>query len=444
MDVGIWRPLARGQRKPGSRQPVNINRRPGDRWQKPGRRYGVYGRKLFAVYCILLTLLLSVSLSSAGVPDTASEKGDAGVIIMPFAIHSRDNLSNLRRQFLNKLAASIEADSGYRIAGIERLKKLVLEEKVDVFDEAMAAGIGRDEGAAFAVLGSITKIGNNISIDVRLVDVNNDRLAGFFNVKGQSDLELLESAVSLALNLKGIMAKVVSRASAGKPGIISSIAVTGNKRVDEDAVKAKIKSKAGDAFFPDDIKDDIKAIYDMGYFEDVMADVADTAGGIELTFIVKERPVVKKVEITGNDEITTEKINGIITVKGNSILNCYNAVYFFSCNLIIAGYLHLFYNRPLLYYKGQLYASICISDICHYIFKITHVVYCLYIVLYVIREKGIPCPAFNLGLYSIFINPLIAGNCYTADYTRLPGGSPADGLCHYAFKVKGKADCGFQ
>jgi len=321
MDVGIWRPCARGQRKPGSEQPVNINRRPGDRWQELGRWYVMYGRKLLAVYCILLTLLLSVSLSSAEAPDTTSEKGDAGVIIMPFAIHSRDNLSNLRRQFLNKLAASIEADSGYRIAGIERLKKLVLEEKVDVFDEAMAAGIGRDEGAVFAVLGSTTKIGNDISIDVRLVDVNNDRLAGFFNVKGQSELELLESAVSLALNLKGIMAKAVSRASAGKPGIISSIAVTGNKRVDEDAVKTKIKSRAGDAFFPDDIKDDIKAIYDMGYFEDVMADVVDTDRGIELTFIVKERPVVKKVEITGNDEITTEKINGVITVKGNSILN---------------------------------------------------------------------------------------------------------------------------
>ncbi|MBI3754760.1 MAG: outer membrane protein assembly factor BamA, partial [Deltaproteobacteria bacterium] len=230
---------------------------------------------------------------------------------------------------LNTIASGMEVEGKTRVVGIEQLKRLVLEEKVASFDEAIALKIGKEEGAQFAILGSITKVERGISIDVQLIDISVSRQVGFFYIKGDGEKEIFEALAGFSGYIQKKMFKEIeSQKRLGikalrpeKPGVISRINITGNKRVDEAAVKAKLKSKAGNSLYPDEARDDIRAIYDMGFFEDVIADTKETDAGIELNFIVKERPVIKKVEIVGNKEITTEKINAVVTVKENTILN---------------------------------------------------------------------------------------------------------------------------
>ncbi|MBI5048319.1 MAG: outer membrane protein assembly factor BamA [Deltaproteobacteria bacterium] len=288
----------------------------------------------FCFVLLLLTACLLLMISTATVaggdnstipqlPNYATPR----VIIMPFTIHSKDNLSVFRRDILNAMASVIEADGKVEIVGIERLKRLILEEKVYLFDESLALRIGKEEGTSFAIVGSITKIDKTMSLDIRLLDTPSGRIISSAYVKGDSEKETLESAVSIAKDLQNkiIESKARSQESevriSTKQGIIARIIITGNKRVDEDAVKAKIKSKAGEPLSSDDLRDDIKAVYDMGFFEDVTADIADTGKGMELNFIVKERPIIKKVNIEGNKEISTEKITAAITIKENTILN---------------------------------------------------------------------------------------------------------------------------
>ena len=279
---------------------------------------------LLTAYCLLLT---ASTVAAAQETNILPPKGPAGVIIMPFAVYGKGDLSGFRREVLNVLASGIEEDGKFKIAGIEKLKILVLEEKIYSFDEASASKIGKDEGAAFAILGSITKIDKTISLDMRLLDIAEGSLITSLYVKEENEKAILESLKSFAGKLVEKM--ITAKSMIQKPevkgivkfGIISNVIITGNKRVDEAAVKTKIKSKTGEGFSPDDLRDDIKAVYDMGFFEDVMADIRDTGRGMELTFIVKERPVIKKVVISGNKEIKDEKIKGAITVKENTILN---------------------------------------------------------------------------------------------------------------------------
>ena len=281
---------------------------------------------------VLFLLVTVVIISPAQASETAPANGPVGIIIMPFTVYGKGDLSGFRREVLNALASNIEEDGKFKIAGIERLKILVLEEKIYSFDEASASKIGKDEGAAFVILGSITKIDKAISLDIRLLDVIENRLIISLYVKEENEKAILESLKSFAGKLVEKMITAAGTDLKSVPGhtevkdvarlgIISNVIITGNKRVDEAAVKTKIKSKAGEALSPDDLRDDIKTIYDMGFFEDVMADIRDTGRGMELTFIVKERPVIKKVVISGNKEIKDEKINGAITVKENTILN---------------------------------------------------------------------------------------------------------------------------
>ena len=285
---------------------------------------------LFTVFCLLFTVycsLFTVSIAAAE-PDVAHKKnGPPAVIIMPFTVYAKDNLSGFRRDLLNTIASAIESGGKAEIVGIERIKKLVLEEKVSLFDESLASRIGKEEGASFAILGSISKIGKTISLDIRLLDISSNSIISSVYVKEETEKDTLESAVSIAKDLQNKMAmprvegQKPETVGPIKPGAINKVIITGNRRVDEDAVKAKIKSKPGELFSSDDLRDDIKTIYDMGFFEDVMADIQDTDKGRELNFIVKERPIIKKVEIEGNKEIKTEKITGSITIKENTILN---------------------------------------------------------------------------------------------------------------------------
>ncbi|MBI5327076.1 MAG: outer membrane protein assembly factor BamA [Deltaproteobacteria bacterium] len=283
--------------------------------------------------CFLLTacLLLIISTAAAMAADSATPQllsaATQRVMVMPFTIHSKDNLSDLRRNILNAIASQIETYEKVEIIGIERLKRLVLEEKVYLFDESLVLKIGKEEGAAFVIVGSITKIDKTMSLDIRLLDTSSGRMISSAYVKGEDEKETVESSVSIAKDFKNkiIESKAKSQKSevriSAKQWILARIIITGNKRVGEEAVKAKIKSKPGELLSSDDLRDDIKAVYDMGFFEDVTADIADTGKGIELNFIVRERPVIKKVEVAGNKEITTEKITSVITVKENTILD---------------------------------------------------------------------------------------------------------------------------
>ena len=59
----------------------------------------------------------------------------------------------------------------------------------------------------------------------------------------------------------------------------------------------------------------------MGYFDGVTADLSDSASGKKLKFIVKERPFLKSFSFTGNEEVNSEKIEEVLTLKNNTVLD---------------------------------------------------------------------------------------------------------------------------
>jgi outer membrane protein insertion porin family len=115
---------------------------------------------------------------------------------------------------------------------------------------------------------------------------------------------------------------VTSVASAfAQQGVIKEIVVFGNERVDNRIILKEIKSKVGDPFSQDKAREDIKAIYRLGYFRDVQLDVAETKGEIILTFAVIEKPYVANIVISGNSKLKLEDIEGVVEVKRDSVLD---------------------------------------------------------------------------------------------------------------------------
>ena len=97
------------------------------------------------------------------------------VAILPFTIHSQENLDYLREGINDILTSRITTEG--RVVVIERsiVERALSEEKAMRLDDVAAMKIGMRIGADYIVLGSITKVGDYISLDARLISITEEK-----------------------------------------------------------------------------------------------------------------------------------------------------------------------------------------------------------------------------------------------------------------------------
>jgi len=108
---------------------------------------------------------------------------------------------------------------------------------------------------------------------------------------------------------------------AGAEENIYKIMVLGNVKVEEGVIRGAIKSREGGPFAIEKVREDLRSIFDLGYFTDVQVDIKSTPQGKEVIFIVVEKPSLKEILIKGNDKVKLDDIKEKITLKPRSILN---------------------------------------------------------------------------------------------------------------------------
>jgi outer membrane protein insertion porin family len=114
-------------------------------------------------------------------------------------------------------------------------------------------------------------------------------------------------------------AKSLSSASGAKK--IDEILVSGNDRVEEEAIRVYIKSLVGESLDQQKVDADIRAIYGMGFFKDVEARVTEQNGKTTLTYRVSERPLIREVRIEGNKAIAKDELETKLKIHPRTILN---------------------------------------------------------------------------------------------------------------------------
>jgi outer membrane protein insertion porin family len=103
--------------------------------------------------------------------------------------------------------------------------------------------------------------------------------------------------------------------------LINEIAVQGNRRIQEAVVLGRVQSKAGSQFLPARLADDIKAIFALGFFDDVQMKVEEFEGGVKVTFVVLERPFIRDIEFVGAKQLDAKDLQEKIDLKLGSVYN---------------------------------------------------------------------------------------------------------------------------
>ena len=254
---------------------------------------------LIAIAVVALSLVL---LPPATVVAQAPKK----LLITPFTVYTAGNKQELQESFLRELAVTMG-----------KSKSIILVEGSAItagkhVDEQHALAAAKEVGADYVLIGSLTEFGERLSADVRLLDTTTGKSLPPVYLTGKGREELPELAKRLAGT---VLAKITPEMR------IAAIAFKGNRKIESSAIAQVLKSAVGNPFSEADVAADIKAIYRMGYFEDVSADIADTPNGKQITFIVQEKPLITEVTIVGNKAVSKDDIESAMSVKARQILN---------------------------------------------------------------------------------------------------------------------------
>jgi len=257
-------------------------------------------RTFFFIFLLILPLVL---------PDDAFTGTLKRIIILPFEIHSKSDDLSFENQIIDGLRDALLKTKNVRIAGKETFADLIQGKQIS---KELAWEIGEKTHTDLVILGSVTRLGNFVSVDITTVDITNRQMISGIFASG-SDMgkaDVISQKLAEKILLKNF----------GKQKI-EKIDFTGNRKIENNAILYVLKSKKGKILSERRLSDDIKAVYKMGYFSDVKAEVSEGTTGKIVTFVLAERPTISKIVIEGNDEVDEDDIKSVIAVKHKQILN---------------------------------------------------------------------------------------------------------------------------
>src|SRR5215813_4670141 len=111
------------------------------------------------------------------------------------------------------------------------------------------------------------------------------------------------------------------RAVATEP-VVATVHLAGNLRVEEEAIRVRLRTQPGQTFDRDTLDKDVRAIYGMGFFDRVDADVTPVGPNhVDVTFKLTERPFVRSVKVTGTKEVKSEEVEAALRIRSHTIFD---------------------------------------------------------------------------------------------------------------------------
>jgi outer membrane protein insertion porin family len=254
-------------------------------------------------------MVLLVSAAAAGGAFAAPAPPAAGVLIVPFETYTQPELAYLKGEIPQALQQQLTQE-GANVQVLDPVTAAAWEAAAP--GDAELARLAAQTGADFVLTGSLTWIGGEFSLDARLTAAAGDRPPRFFSTVGRG-VENLPNAVKT-------LAQEIGRVLFQRERVLE-VVVEGSQRIEADAIRRVIRTKPGDALLPKNTADDLKAIYGMGYFDDIQVESRPGTDGVVLVFKVTEKPTVRSVNVSGLTVIDADDIKKSLTLKKGAVLN---------------------------------------------------------------------------------------------------------------------------
>ncbi len=260
-------------------------------------------------YIVLSGSLLFILISFLFIPRLHAKNSET-IAVLPFKVYALKPLNHLAFELQKALTASM-AQKGYSTVNPEMINERLLPE-LALDDLELVRKIGTENKIDWLIKGSLSKVGENISVDFQVIPIAINKKPSSYYFVGDSidelDKVIEKAALSISNKIRGLVE-------------IGSISIKGNKRIEADAILASIESQEGGVFSPEQLDKDLKSIYKMGFFEDVQIDVEEHHKGKNVIFRVIEKPSIKRISFKGNKKIENKDLMDVLGIKKYTILN---------------------------------------------------------------------------------------------------------------------------
>ena len=158
------------------------------------------------------------------------------VVILPFEVHAKEELSYLQTEIPGVLANLLKQE-GARVLVLDPKSVPLWKERIGSI--AAIRKIGQQNGADFVVWGSLTLIDQAYSLDARILETYGQSPPTALFLEGQG-IENLPATV------KDLSADIGNRLF--KRAQVAEVRITGNQRIEKDAIRRNIKTAPGDIY----------------------------------------------------------------------------------------------------------------------------------------------------------------------------------------------------
>jgi outer membrane protein insertion porin family len=124
----------------------------------------------------------------------------------------------------------------------------------------------------------------------------------------------------LLLGATFLLAALPQWADAQDQPLITQVDVVGARKVDEATVRFKLKSRVGDRYSPEMVREDLKSLYSLGFFEDIVVRADIFEGGLRLSYVLYEKPSVESIKFVGNRKLSTEKVKAKVDLVEGGVI----------------------------------------------------------------------------------------------------------------------------
>ncbi len=104
-------------------------------------------------------------------------------------------------------------------------------------------------------------------------------------------------------------------------GTVVEVVISGNRRTETSLIDLNIETKQGDKYSPQIVKEDLKRIYKLDFFQQVLVDVKPIEGGLSVEFIVEENPILADLKLSGNDKLKEDDIKEAVAFREGRIVS---------------------------------------------------------------------------------------------------------------------------
>ncbi len=273
--------------------------------------------KIVATFCFLV-LTSNVSLAAA------THVGPQ-VLIIPYQVNAGDDMGYLRNDVPKLLLERLQSQN-IRVVPAARARTIVDQQNVDTIDIKTARKMGTTANVQVVVYGVFNQLGDGFTLDSRIVPVTSNQIPDVVTIQKKSIIELANAVDVLTTRVSSVIQQEVSPAGVSpalssstplKSGGLSDVQVRGMRIMDPDAVLMRLSIRKGDAPDAAAINEEVKRVWDMGYFSDVNASLE----GNVLVFNVIEKPRIDVIQIQGSDEIDEDDILAAMSTKTGAVLN---------------------------------------------------------------------------------------------------------------------------